>query len=77
MSKDESTSQCISSRGGALVLKSISIFLGNRGGAKAPDTNKAPKVDQKRAKRKRMSDKDCKCPSNVYEVVKRDTGFSR
>ncbi|XP_031338596.1 EF-hand calcium-binding domain-containing protein 1 isoform X2 [Photinus pyralis] len=61
----------LSTRSGALVLKSISLFLTANRNSKSslPDNSKT------KQKRKVMSNKDAKCPPRIYEMAKRDTHF--
>ncbi|KAF5305324.1 hypothetical protein FQR65_LT07750 [Abscondita terminalis] len=61
----------LSTRGGALLLKSISLFLTANRNSKTS----LPGSDRPKRKRRIMSDKDVKCPLRVFEMAKRDTHF--
>ncbi|KAF5274587.1 hypothetical protein FQA39_LY07199 [Lamprigera yunnana] len=61
----------LSTRGGTLVLKSISLFL------KASRNSKTSFSINEKSKRKRriMGDKEVKCPMRIFELAKRETKF--
>ncbi|KAK4872196.1 hypothetical protein RN001_016320 [Aquatica leii] len=61
----------LSTRGGALVLKSISLFLA----ASRSSRSSLPSSNKSKQKRKTMSDKEVKCPIQIFEMAKRDTHF--
>lgn len=61
----------LSTRGGALVLKSISLFLAGSRNSKSKD------FSHNKRKRKNMSDKEWKCPMRIFEMAKRDTHFPK
>lgn len=76
MSKPSGMSSTLSMRGGALVLRSISLFLASGRSAKVSNaqTSSKPKI-----KTKSMNEKDNKnkCSLKIVEAAKRDTHFSR